>query len=183
MNSHRNSSTGITPYILLFERQLNPDIRQYEELPPFRKEIEEGTVPSTVYYGKELDQLTNGIEAMRQVANQVSNSEAIHKREISFEGGLQPLVEGDYVIKFVHGALLTKVMPRWSGPYKVAIVLDDDSYPLQSLVQDYNERDDTRRHEFIKVICRDDQQAIAEHQKDSFELTPTKVISHTGNAD
>ena len=121
---------------------------------------------------------------MRQVANQMLDSEAIRNRESSLEGErLEPLAEGDYVLKFVHGGLLTKVMPRWCGPYKVAVVLDDDNYLLQNLVQDYNEHDDARRHELVKVICRDDQHAIAEHQKDSFELTPTKVISHSGNAD
>ena len=39
----------------------------------FRSKI----VPSKVYHGKQLDQLTNGLEAMRQVANQELDSEAI----------------------------------------------------------------------------------------------------------
>ena len=63
--------------MLVFGQRLNSDIRQYEELPSFRREVEEGVVPSKVYHGKQLDQLTNGLEAMRQVANQELDSEAI----------------------------------------------------------------------------------------------------------
>ena len=117
-----------TFYVVVVKlRTVNSDINSYEELPSFRREVEEGIVPSKVYYGKQLDQLTNGLEAMRQVANQMLDSEAIQNRESSLEGErLEPLAEGDYVLKFVHGGLLTKVMPRWCGPYKVAVVLDDD---------------------------------------------------------
>ena len=53
------------------------DNHQYEELPSFRREVVEGVVPSKVYYGKQLDQLTNGLAAMRQVVNQELDSEAI----------------------------------------------------------------------------------------------------------
>ena len=49
MNARRNRSTGFAPYVLLFGRQLNSEIRQYKEFSPFCKEVESRILPSRLW--------------------------------------------------------------------------------------------------------------------------------------
>ena len=60
------------------------EVEEHRVMFPYQRVVSDGgavfrskIVPSKVYHGKQLDQLTNGLEAMRQVANQELDSEAI----------------------------------------------------------------------------------------------------------
>jgi len=188
VNNTVNSSTGKTPYEILYGDHLSPS----KDLPSLILEGEEGNVriefPDEEYrdndkWSSYVSELQNRLGVIRQEAK-LCQEAAVQARLDKHNKDIKPHVfkNGDYVLLYPsHDVKLNKLAPRLQGPFKVIGHPSDVVYEIQSIVDPrcvmrvHPERmspfylpDDIKKAELEKLAESDEPEfkvkAIIEHQ-------------------